>query len=128
MPLARHRRARRRRVSAGARSEKTERRGSVARRETQERRGQGLGVQAAATAGVIAPCARAGLCAHGSSTGARGSGAVSDRAARSGAACAGRAPRDARGDAGRAGLAIIFGFGGVPFFLIQENRTQVGTE
>jgi len=35
-----------------------ERRGSVARRETQERRGQGMGVRAAATAGVIAMRAR----------------------------------------------------------------------
>ena len=58
MPLARHRRARRGRASANARSEKTERRGSVARRETQERRGQGLGVQAAAIVGVTAPRAR----------------------------------------------------------------------
>ena len=58
MPLVRHRRARRGRVSAGARSEKTERRGSVGRRETQERRGQGLGVQAAAIADFTAPRAR----------------------------------------------------------------------
>ena len=64
MPLARHRRARRGRTSADARSERTERRGRVARRETQERRGQGLGVQAAATAGVIALRARWALRAR----------------------------------------------------------------
>ena len=52
------------------------------------------------------PCARAGLRAPGSSTGARGAGAVSDRAAWSGAACSRRAPCDARGDAGRACLAV----------------------
>ena len=58
MPLVCHGRARRGQVSAGARHDHPERRGSVARRETQERRGRGLGVQAAATAGVIALRAR----------------------------------------------------------------------
>ena len=53
MTLVCHGRARRGRVSAGARFEYPERRGSVARREMQARRGQGLGVQAAATAGAI---------------------------------------------------------------------------
>ena len=52
------------------------------------------------------PGARAWLCAPGSSTGARGAGAVSNRAARSDAACSGRAPRDSRGAAGRAGPAV----------------------
>ena len=58
MPLVCHGRARRGQVSAGARSEYPGRGGSVARRGTQERRGQGLGVQAAATAGAITLCAR----------------------------------------------------------------------
>ena len=52
------------------------------------------------------PRARVGLCAPGSSTGARGAGAASKRAARSGATCSGRAPCDARGTAGRAGPAV----------------------
>ena len=56
-----HGRARRGRVCAGARSEqpgRRGRRGSVARHETQERRGLGLGVGVAATVGVIALRAR----------------------------------------------------------------------
>ena len=57
LPMAFHGGARRGRFSAGVRSEQPERRGSVARRETQECRGQGLGVRAAATAGVITTCA-----------------------------------------------------------------------
>ena len=70
------------------------------------------------------PCARAGLCAPGSSTGARGAGAVSNRAARSGAACSGRAPRDARGDAGRAGPAVTVHCCAVS---LAERRGDVGT-
>ena len=69
------------------------------------------------------PCARAGLCAHGSSPrGARGADAVSNRAALSGAACAGWAPRVARGDAGRAGRSATGGCRAVP---LAERRGDV---
>ena len=70
------------------------------------------------------PCARAGLCVPGSSTGARGAGDVSNRAARSGAACSGRAPRDARGAAGRAGPAVAVRCCAVSF---AEESGDVGT-
>ena len=53
LPLACHEGARRVRVGAGVRVERPERRGGVARRETQERRGWGLEAGAAAAASVV---------------------------------------------------------------------------
>ena len=46
------------RASAGVRIERSGRRGSVARRETHERRGRGVGARAAAAAGVVTMRAR----------------------------------------------------------------------
>ena len=55
---------------------------------------------------ALSPCARAGLCARGSSPrDARDTDAVADRVTLGGAACAGWVPCFARGDAGRAGLS-----------------------
>ena len=53
VPPACHGGARRGRLSAGVRSEQPERGGSVARRETHQRLGQGMGVRAVATTSVI---------------------------------------------------------------------------
>ena len=59
---------------------------------------------------ALSPCARAGLCAHGSSPrDARDGDAVADRVTLGGAACAGWVPCVARGDAGRAGLSATGG-------------------
>ena len=57
LPLACHEGARRGRVGTGVRVERPKRRGSVARRETQERRGWSSGAGAAAAAGVATFCA-----------------------------------------------------------------------
>ena len=105
LPLACHGGTRRGRASAGVRIERSGRRGSIARRETHERRGRAWGAVPPLLP-ALSPCARVGPRAHGSSPrGARGADAVADRAALGGTACAGRASRVARGDAGRAGLS-----------------------
>ena len=58
VPPACHGGARRGRLSAGVRSEQPERRWSVARRETHQRRGQGMGVRVVATTSAIPTRAR----------------------------------------------------------------------
>ena len=58
MPLAYHGGVRRGRVSAGARIGWPERRGSVIRRDTHERRGRGVGAHVATAAGVVTMRAR----------------------------------------------------------------------
>ena len=65
MPLACHRGAMWRRMSAGVRIGWPERRGSVVRREAHERRGRGVGAHVAtAAAGVVTMRARRAVCAR----------------------------------------------------------------